>query len=104
LRRNTDLREHHKRSVVKAISWRIVATVTTMLVVYAFTREIALAVGVGAVEVVAKLLFYYLHERLWHWIPWGKLQHPLSGLAVSRELEPAHLEEIRARLEELGYL
>jgi adenylylsulfate kinase len=98
------VREYHKRSVVKAISWRVVATVTTVLVVYGFTRELALAAGVGAVEVVAKLLFYYFHERLWHWIPWGKLQHPLSGLAVSRELEPDHLEEIRTRLEDLGYL
>jgi uncharacterized membrane protein len=98
------VREYHKRSVVKAISWRAVATVTTMIVVFAFTRKLTLAIEVGAVEVVAKLVFYYWHERIWNWIGWGKLKHPLSGLEVSKELEPAHLDEIRTRLEELGYL
>ena len=98
------MREYHKRSIVKAISWRIVATVTTMVVVYIFTRRLTLAMQVGGVEVVAKLLFYYAHERVWGWVGWGKLKHPLEALAVSRELEPEHLEEIRARLEDLGYL
>ena len=98
------MRDYHKRSVVKAISWRVVATVTTMIVVFAFTRRVTLALEVGAVEVVAKLVFYYLHERAWNWIGWGKLEHPLAGLAVSRELEPEHLREIRTRLEERGYL
>jgi len=98
------VREFHKRSLVKAISWRVVATLTTMAVVYLFTRRLTLAVEIGAVEVVAKLLFYYGHERIWNWISWGKLRHPLDQLAVSRELEPEHLDEIKTRLEELGYL
>lgn len=98
------LREYHKRSLVKAICWRALATLTTMAVVFIFTRRFTLAIQVGAVEIVAKLVFYYLHERVWNAIAWGKLQHPLTGLAVSRELEPEHLEEVRKRLEELGYL
>lgn len=98
------MRDFHKRSVVKAISWRLVATLTTMAVVFLFTRRLALAAEVGAVEVVAKLLFYYLHERGWDLIGWGKLIHPLSGLAVDRELEPEHLEELKTRLRDLGYL
>ena len=98
------MREFHKRSVVKAATWRLLATVSTMAIVYAFTREMALSLGVGIVEVVLKMLLYYFHERLWHQIRWGRLPHPLSGLAVTRELEAAHLEEIRKRLGELGYL
>ena len=98
------MREYRKRSIVKAICWRAIATLTTMLVVFIFTRQLTLAVGIGAVEVVAKLLFYYLHERTWNHIRWGKPQHPLAGLTVTRELEPEHLEEIRTRLHDLGYL
>lgn len=98
------MREFHKRSVVKAICWRVLATFTTMGVVFFFTRRVAIAMEVGAVEVVVKILLYYGHERLWSRIRWGRLEHPLSGLAVSRELEPEHLDEIRGRLEELGYL
>ena len=98
------MREFHKRSIVKATTWRVLATVSTMAIVYAFTREMALSLGVGVVEVVLKMLLYYFHERLWHQIGWGRLPHPLSGLAVTRELEEGHLEEIRKRLGELGYL
>ena len=98
------MREYHKRSVAKAICWRAVATLTTMAVVFVFTRRVALAVQIGAVEVIAKIVFYYVHERVWDAIGWGKPHHPLAGLAVSRELEPEHLEEIKRRLEELGYL
>lgn len=98
------MREYHKRSLVKAICWRALATLTTMVVVFIFTGRVTLAIQVGAVEIVAKLAFYYLHERVWDAIAWGKLGHPLAGLAVSRELEPEHLEEVRKRLEELGYL
>jgi adenylylsulfate kinase len=98
------MREHHKRSVVKAICWRALATLTTMTIVFIFTGKLTLAIEVGAVEVTAKLLLYYFHERLWGWIGWGKPKHPLQGLSVTRELEPEHLEEIKGRLEELGYL
>ena len=98
------LREFRKRSLVKAVSWRSLATMSTIAIVYAFTGKAALSLGVGAVEVAVKLLLYYGHERLWNGIGWGKLRHPLAGLAVDRELEPAHLAEIRDRLEELGYL
>ncbi len=98
------MREYHKRSIVKAICWRVIATLTTMLVVFIFTRQLTLAIAVGAVEVLAKLFFYYAHERVWNFIGWGKRQHPLAGLTVTRDLEPEHLEEIRARLHDLGYL
>ncbi len=98
------MREYHKRSLLKAICWRVLATTSTMAIVYLFTGEALLSVGIGAVEVVVKLLLYYGHERVWNWITWGKLQHPLAHLAVSRELEPEHLDEIRKRLEDLGYL
>jgi uncharacterized membrane protein len=103
-RRETALREYHKRSVVKAVCWRALATFSTIAIVYAFTGKAALSIGVGAVEVVVKIMLYYAHERVWDRIGWGKLQHPLAGLAVTRELEPAHLDEIRSRLEDLGYL
>ena len=53
------------RSIRKSLSWRIVATATTILIVLAFTGEIELAVTIGGVEIVAKLLIFYVHERTW---------------------------------------
>jgi len=66
------MKDNHSRSVVKAITWRIIATVTTMLLVYIFTRELILTLGVGAFDVGLKLIFYYLHEQVWNAVKWGK--------------------------------
>jgi len=56
------------RAVVKTISWRIIASLTTMVIVYIFTGHMLLSAGVGAVEVITKMVFYYFHERLWNQI------------------------------------
>jgi uncharacterized membrane protein len=97
------MRDFHKRSIVKAICWRVSTTFVTIAIVYIFTGKAMISLGVGAAEVVVKLFLYYLHERIWERVSWGKLTHPLASLEVCRELEPEHLEEIRKRLEELGY-
>jgi len=49
----------------------VIATVATMLIVYLYTREMFLTIGVGVVEVVAKMTLYYAHERLWSKSRWG---------------------------------
>ena len=64
--------ETHARSVVKAISWRIVATLTTILLVFVFTRDFVISLGVGSLEFLLKILIYYLHERVWNMIQYGR--------------------------------
>lgn len=59
------------RSLTKAISWRVLATMTTAIIVYVATGEWTTALAVGGVEVVAKFLLYYLHERLWNHVSFG---------------------------------
>jgi uncharacterized membrane protein len=66
------MRDNRIRSIVKTISWRATATITTIVMVFLFTGSIALSVGIGATEVVVKLIIYYLHERLWNMTNWGK--------------------------------
>ena len=61
-----------KRSIAKSLTWRALATLTTFVIVYAYTDELALSLGVGAVEVVTKMSLYYLHERFWMRIRWGR--------------------------------
>lgn len=60
------------RYFAKAISWRLVATVTTICITFAFTGNIVISSGVGIVDFFIKILVYYLHERLWDLIPWEK--------------------------------
>ena len=63
--------ETKARSISKAISWRVLATMTTATLVYVTTGELTLAFTVGAMEVVAKFLLYYVHERAWQKISFG---------------------------------
>jgi len=60
------------RSVLKALSWRILGTLVTTALVYAATGRLLLAIGVGGIESVLKLGFFFVHERVWNLIPVGK--------------------------------
>lgn len=71
-------KESHTRSIVKTISWRFLATVTTMVLVYIFIGDLTIAISVGGIEVILKMLVYFLHERIWDKIKFGK-----------KEIEPA---------------
>lgn len=69
--------ESHARSLLKGISWRIVATIDTILIVLFITClngncSLDHAIKIGAAEFLIKLLVYYFHERLWQLILKGK--------------------------------
>jgi uncharacterized membrane protein len=56
-------REGHGRSFAKAVSWRIAASIDTFIISFFVTGKISIA-GIAAVEVVTKIVIYYLHERV----------------------------------------
>ncbi len=66
------MKEKHKRTIAKTISWRIFATIITVILVFIFTGRWDISLGIGGVEVITKLIFYYFHERIWNYIIWGK--------------------------------
>ena len=61
------------RSIVKSLSWRTVGTIDTILISWIITGKLTLAVSIGSVELVTKVVLYFLHERAWNQIKWGKL-------------------------------
>lgn len=61
--------DSHARSLAKAFSWRVVATLTTSVIAYAITGRIDTAVAIGSIEFVLKFFIYYLHERVWALLP-----------------------------------
>ena len=73
-------RELHIRSIVKTVSWRFIATMTTFSLVWIFTGKLNTAVFVGGIEAVAKMIFYFLHERGWNRVKWGK--HEIQPFVV----------------------
>lgn len=60
-----------KRSLVKALTFRVLATLVTCLLVYFVTGRISFAVEIGILDFVVKVLVYYLHERAWTGVRWG---------------------------------
>jgi uncharacterized membrane protein len=71
--RKSGLLETHSRSLVKAISWRAAGTVDTIVVSCLITGRIKTALSIGLVELCTKMCLYYLHERAWNRIPFGKV-------------------------------
>jgi uncharacterized membrane protein len=67
-----NMKEKRKRSVVKAISWRITGKLDTFVVSYIITGKVTLALSISSVEVVTKMILYYLHERTWNNIKFGR--------------------------------
>ena len=55
----------HSTSIVKAFTWRFIATSITTILVLIVSGELHMAAKVGVADVVTKLIAYYLHERGW---------------------------------------
>lgn len=71
----TEYRESHLRSLLKAFSWRIVATTTTGIIAYFITGDVMAAITIGGIEFVAKFFIYYAHERAWQLVPRGTIRN-----------------------------
>jgi len=61
---------HIKRHIAKAITYRIVGTLTTFGISYIFTGSISVSSAIGFVELIVKPVNYFLHERAWY--KWSK--------------------------------
>ena len=68
------MKDSNARSFVKGVSWRVTGTLDTMMVAYFVTGNALSAVKIGAAEVVTKIFLYYIHERVWNVIKFGRIQ------------------------------
>ncbi|MHC4477453.1 MAG: DUF2061 domain-containing protein [Planctomycetota bacterium] len=68
--------ESHFRSIVKAVTWRAGGTFVTGIVAWGFTGELKIAAGIGLIDMVLKIGAFYVHERLWNRVHFGKLKPP----------------------------
>ena len=60
------------RSIAKAISWRLLGTIDTLVVSYFIIGEVSLAASIASIDFITKLILYFFHERIWNKIKWGK--------------------------------
>ena len=64
--------ETHIRSILKAISWRTLGTIDTFAISWFMTGRLQIAGSIAALEVGTKIAWYYLHERVWAMVGWGR--------------------------------
>lgn len=104
-------KDTNRRSVVKGLSWRVVATTTTTAIVYVFFDRLDLAIAAGMIETVLKVGLYWGHERIWHKIRWGREQIepfnlwftglPLSGKTTIADLVYEKLRSLQVPIERI---
>ncbi len=64
--------ENHSRSFIKGITWRAVGTMDTIFLSWLFTGDIDTALRIGGIEIFTKIVLYYIHERVWLMIGFGR--------------------------------
>ena len=64
--------ETHTRSVLKAVSWRILGTLDTFAISWFMTGKVSIAGSIAGLEIVTKIAWYYAHERAWAVVEFGR--------------------------------
>ena len=59
------------RSIIKAATWRAIATLTGVGIGLLLTGELEHGVTFALADVSLKMMFYYMHERGWEMVGWG---------------------------------
>ena len=68
--------DKHYRSLLKAVSWRITGSVDTMILTFIITRKWKWALTITGVELFTKIGLYYVHERVWEKLNFGRIKEP----------------------------
>lgn len=63
------------RSWTKGISYRLFSMPVSPILAYVLTSDWILAGKLGACEAIIKIILFYIHERVWHQIPFGKVKY-----------------------------
>ena len=96
--------ETHTRAWIKSIVWRIFGIAIlggiSWMITHSWREMSLITILFHSIRVV----LYYVHERIWERIQWGRIKHPLSVLPVKKALTPEDLKIVRSQLKELGYL
>jgi uncharacterized membrane protein len=76
--------EAHLRSLAKAVSWRFVGSMDTFILSFLVTGNATWAVTIASAEAVTKIILFYLHERVWRLVTWGRNDASHHARAVAK--------------------
>jgi uncharacterized membrane protein len=83
-----------KRHLAKTITWRLIGTIDTIILSWIITGQFTVGLAIGGVEVISKMILYFLHERVWYrYIKYGlvKVQPELPKEEEVVEQKPKRL-------------
>ena len=55
-----------KRHIAKTLTWRVIASLDTLLLGWLLTGDVKLGATLMSLEILTKTLLYYFHERTWY--------------------------------------
>jgi uncharacterized membrane protein len=96
--------EAHSRSLVKAVSWRVLGSIDTFVISYFVTGRLVFAASIASVETFTKICLYYFHEQAWARIGWGradKIKARTTAPASEAPAPDAPAEELEPPTERL---
>ena len=64
--------DSNNRSIAKTISWRLTGSFSTFMISYLILGSFSIAGSIAIVQIIANTILYYLHERVWNKIDWGR--------------------------------
>lgn len=65
------MKEKPIRSIIKVLTWRISATIITIIASFVITGKMEFALSIGFIDLIIKVCVHYIHERLWNKIKFG---------------------------------
>lgn len=69
----------NKRSIAKTISWRITGSGATFLISYIVSGNLSIAGVIAVIQLTANTILYFIHERTWNRIKWGRFSKPTTA-------------------------
>jgi len=60
------------RSIFKTITWRITGSGATFLIAYIMVGDVVVAGSIGLIQIISNTFLYYIHERIWNLVKWGR--------------------------------
>jgi len=64
--------DKHRRTLVKTLIWRLLAVFITWIIAYIFSRDFRVSTAIAITANLIKTICYYVHERMWNKITFGK--------------------------------
>lgn len=86
------MHEQHSRSIVKAISYRILSILVDTIFVYAITRKVDMTLGIVVITNTYSTFLYYIHERVWNKLHFGRkiIRNAVSKVSSSKVLKSSN--------------